>query len=99
MNKVGKIILGLLVTAIQTFVLGVVLMFLWNWFIAPLGVVQIGYWLALGISLTINTFFIRIPKREEDKNGDFLEAVGTEVGYIIALLLIWGMGAIIHLFI
>ena len=99
MNKVGKITLGLLVTAIQTFVLGVVLMFLWNWFIAPLGVAQIGYWLALGISLTINTFFIRIPKRDEGENGDFLEAIGTEVGYIIALLLIWGMGAIIHLFI
>ncbi|MBQ8748988.1 MAG: hypothetical protein IJZ29_00750 [Clostridia bacterium] len=31
----------------------VVIMCLWNWFIVPLGAVQIGYWLALGIALTV----------------------------------------------
>lgn len=99
MKTFGKICLALLIDALQLFVLGVVLMFLWNWFIVPLGAVSIGYWLALGIALTINTFLIMVKRDNGHKDEEFLESIGRNLGYIVGLLLIWGMGAIIHLFI
>lgn len=69
-----------------------VLMHLWNWFIAPLGLVTVGLWQAMGISVFAT--FIRARVRTEDKTTskhaeDLLNAT-------IMTTLIWGMGWVVH---
>ena len=94
MNKFLSFLGGLVVYAINIFIGGIVLMFMWNWFVVPLGVVKIGFWLALGISLTIVCFFGK--KTEKIEEGEFISHL---LGNILSLLLLWGVGAIVQLFI
>ena len=93
MKIFGTIVAGLLTYLLNTFVFGIVLMFMWNWFIVPLGVMKIGFWLALGISMTINCFFG--GNSNKDKSGFFTSCFVN----IFSYLLVWGLGAIIQLFI
>lgn len=84
--------LFIILYTVNIFVCGTVLMFMWNWFITPLGVVKIGFWLALGISLTITTFF----GRNKSNSNNLYEAIGAN---IVGNLILWGLGAIIALLI
>lgn len=95
MKVFGTIVAGLFMYLLSTFVVGVVLMFLWNWFIVPLGVVKIGFWLAFGISLTIKVFIGLDVSRNKENSGFFTQCIAS----IIASLLTWGLAAIIQLFI
>lgn len=101
MNKflqiLGSVFLAIALALLRIFVLGVVLMFLWNWFITPLGVISINYWLALGISTTINAFLYSV-KRTTDEAGSASEAIGQSLGGTIGLLILWGFGALVSLF-
>ena len=93
---IGAVICSALVLLLTVFVQGVVLMNLWNWFIAPLGVTKIGYWMAFGISLTLKVFIEKSSKDDDDEDeGLFVSFFGTIIGYLV----IWGIGAIIALFI
>lgn len=100
MNKffsiVGAIVTWLVMLVLTAFVQGVVLMNLWNWFISPLGVIKIGYWLAFGIALTIRVFINTNSRSENDGDtGVWSNFFGTIIGYLI----LWGIGALIVLFI
>ena len=92
MDKFGKFMAGLLLYALSVFVRGIVLMFLWNWFITPLGIVKIGFWLAQGVALTLRTFVVFADRNNEDN------VWACMIGEIIGYLLVWGVGAIIQLF-
>lgn len=92
MNRFLTIIGLIALWMLEVFVYGTVLRFMWNWFITPLGLARIGFWLALGISLTI-TCFVGTKVSDEDNRTEMLSL------NIMAALLIWGIGAIIHLFI
>ena len=91
---VGAVVVWLIMIVLTAFVQGVVLMNLWNWFIAPLGVAQINYWLAVGISMTMRVFINSGSSSKEDDNV-WSNFFGSIIGYLI----IWGIGAIIVLFI
>ena len=93
MKIFGTIVAGVLTYLLNIFVFGIVLMFMWNWFIVPLGVIKIGFWLALGISMTIDCFFR--GNSHKDNSGFFTACFSS----IFAYLLVWGLGAIIQLFI
>ena len=95
MKTFGTIVAGILCWLLSIFVGGVVLMFLWNWFIVPLGVIKIGFWLAFGISLTIKFFIGLDLSRDKDNSGFFSSCFAS----ILASLLTWGLAAIIQLFI
>ena len=100
MNKffsiVGAIVIWLVMLVLTAFVQGVVLMNLWNWFVAPLGVMQIGYWMAFGLALTIRVFINTNSRNSDDQeSGVWSNFFGTIIGYLI----IWGVGALIVLFI
>ena len=95
MKVFGTIVAGVLAFLLNTFVFGVVLMFMWNWFIVPLGVTKIGIWLALGISITIKFFTGFENTKEKDNSGFFMSLLSS----ILSSLLIWGIGAIIQLLI
>ena len=92
MEKFGKFMFGLILYAISVLVFGVVLMFMWNWFVVPLGVTKIGFWLALGLSLTIKCFF---GARTNDEDNGFIMDCAIS---IFTYLAVWGVGAIIQLF-
>lgn len=94
MKIFGTIVAGLLTFLLTIFVKGIVLMFMWNWFIVPLGIVKIGFWLAFGISMTMS-FFIGGVSSTENKGGFFKQCFTNIGGY----LLTWGIAAIIQLFI
>ena len=100
MNKffsvVGAIVTCLVMLVLTAFVQGVVLMNLWNWFIAPLGVMKIGYWMAFGIALTLRIF---VKPNSSSKDDDDTNIWGDFFGNIIGYLILWGVGAIIVLFI
>lgn len=95
MKTFGTIVAGILCWLLGIFVGGVVLMYLWNWFIVPLGVIKIGFWLAFGIQLTIRFFIGLDLSRDKDSNGFFSSCFSS----ILASLLTWGLAAIIQLFI
>lgn len=95
MKLFGTIVAGVLMYLLSTFVSGIVLMFMWNWFIHPLGVIKIGFWLAFGISMTIKFFIGLNISRDKDNDGFFTGCISS----ILACLLTWGLGAIIQLFI
>lgn len=93
MEKFGKFMLGLILYVISVFVFGIVLMYMWNWFIFPLGVVKIGFWLALGLSLTIKCFFG--VNNKDGNDGFFVSCIAS----IFAYLITWGIGALVNLMI
>lgn len=93
-SVVGAVVVWLIMIVLTAFVQGVVLMNLWNWFVSPLGVAQINYWLAVGISMTMRVFINAGSSSKEDDS-----AWSNFFGSIIGYLIIWGIGAIIVLFI
>lgn len=93
MEKFGRMTLATILFALLLFVQSIVQMFMWNWFITPLGVVKIGFWLSMGISLTISMFCGKNGKFEGEK---IYEQFITQ---IFVFLMIWGIGAIIQLFV
>ena len=100
MNKffsiLGAIVAGLFMAVLTAFVQGFVLMNLWNWFIAPLGVMKIGLARAFGLALTIRVFINTNSNESEDKDSNvWVNFFATIIGYLI----LWGVGALIVLFI
>lgn len=45
--------IGVLAGIAGVFVNGLAAMLLWGWFVAPIGVMAIGYWHAIGVSLVV----------------------------------------------
>lgn len=93
MEKFGKFSLGTILSALAIFVQSIVQMFMWNWFIVPLGFTTISFWLAMGISLTISAFHSSQPKL---KSEDLIKGFITSC---FVFLVFWGVGALVHLFI
>ena len=93
MKKFGKFSLGTILFALAIFVQSIVQMFMWNWFIVPLGLPTISFWLAMGISLTISTFH---GSQSKAKGEDLIKVFTTSCFVSLAL---WGVGALVHLFI
>ena len=93
MEKFGKFSLGTILFALAMFLQSLVQMYMWNWFIVPLGLPTISFWLAMGISLTISVFHNSQSKKKSE---------GIIKGLVISCfvsLAFWGVGALVHLFI
>lgn len=93
------VLVALALSIASTAIQGVVLMHLWNWFMTKLGLPAIGFWLTLGISLVVNVFILPSILGLQKQDIESSEAIARSVGTIIGYLIIWGVGAIIHLFI
>lgn len=71
---------------------GFVLTIMWKWFIVPLGVVDIGFFHAIGIAMTISIFTQQAQKEEIDMANAFLSSFALSVialifGFIFQLFL------------
>jgi hypothetical protein len=66
MKEFGQICAVLIMMIALVITNGIVVSCMWNWFIVPLGVSAIGFWLAAGISMTVSLFTTQhnTPKRE-----------------------------------
>ena len=93
MEKFGKFSLGTILFALAMFLQSLEQMFMWNWFIVPLGLPTISFWLAMGISLTISVFH---GIQSKAKNEDLIKGFAASC---FAYLAVWGVGALVHLFI
>jgi hypothetical protein len=101
-------VIGLLVLVVA---LSIPLLFLKTYIIMDLGslwgitqIGELGFTKVLGVMLIINLFNMKNPKSDpKDKGKDSIELmgelVGRQIGYGLILLIGWGMGYIIHLFI
>lgn len=92
MEKFGKFSLGTILFALAMFLQSLVQMFMWNWFIVPLGFTTISFWFAMGISLTISAFH---SSQSKAKSEDLITGFATSCFVHLA---IWGVGALVHLF-
>lgn len=96
----GKLIGWLIVLAldIPTVMLrGFVLSRLWQWFIAPLGVAQIGIAQAIGISILVGLLAKDGKPKDDDEDTPALgKACVALLVATFASLVSWGLGAFIH---
>jgi len=97
MEKFGKFVLMLILILISVFVQGLVFMYMWNWFIISLGIVSINFFQAIGIMITIRLInsIDTTDENRKDFNTRCIEIFSKSCAYLI----IWGIGAIIVLFI
>jgi hypothetical protein len=76
---------------------GFVLTYLWDWFVVPLGVTDIGAAHALGIALLLGWITREGAVTKYDQNPDkgeaFIEAIS---GGVSVTLVAWGLGWIFH---
>lgn len=83
---------------LNTFIFGSLLSCVWGWFIVPLGVVEITFWHALGISSVVSIVKVDMPSdadllaatkmEEEEKKGvAFGKQFGLLGGYGISFIL------------
>ena len=86
MDKLGKFVLGLITSAVVSFVI----MKMWGWFIVPLGILSIGFFHAWGLKLIASAFTMDVPKNE-DEFGEY-NAVYMNVMAIFMSVILLGFG-------
>ena len=99
MENIGKFFTWILMFTLMVFLRGMVLMFLWKWFMVPLGLPEVGFWLVMGISQTISVFMgIKVDEKKAE-NTKFKDSIKDFAISCLLNLAFLGMGAIIHMFI
>jgi hypothetical protein len=67
---VGGVIAGIMVAVALSFIIGVIVMLLWNWLMPELfGLGEINYWQGFGIVLFVKLLFSNGGSRKETKSG------------------------------
>lgn len=78
---------------------GLVLSDLWKWFVVPLGVVPIGIAHAIGLMQVVGMFKAGLATAKVgDGDAPVAEAIAGLFGFLVAYLIIWGTGAVVHSF-
>ena len=86
--------LGLLLFVPAWMFEGVVLCWLWSWYVVPLGVVQLTVPWAMGIGMLVGILGFS-PFALRDDEMTLLEGIGKGLW---AWSVIWGLGALLHAF-
>ena len=66
------------------------IMVLWNWFLVPLGVMQIGFWNTMGLGCLIGMFTFSFAKMDREKTGKDLLTLWTMIIIYPAIALFFG---------
>jgi hypothetical protein len=90
----GKILVGFFLTIVAVLVRGLTLTYLWDWFIAPLGVMPIGVAHAVGISGIVGFLTHDMTTAKDKEKGFFVQMLSSAIYSLLAL----GFGWIAHLF-
>ena len=87
------------------FVMPLIVMNFWNWFIVPAtNFNRIGYWLSMGIGMTVTLLVKGISMASNKEKDDFSSAeekiydfTVKVVGVYVSAAIIFGIGALVHL--
>jgi len=74
---------------------GFVMMKLWNWFVAPLGVTTLTLWWAVGLDVLVSFVVFKTPDREVPE-AERAHVTGRFIIGALAGALCLGIGAIAH---
>jgi hypothetical protein len=92
---------GLILGLLSTLAYGLVLSFLWTWFVVPLGVRPIETIQAIGLSMTVRFITARVnfddddkPKRSEKEQWD--RFIGQTIAAFVAPIMVLIGGYILH---
>jgi len=98
MNELLVVMIFLVAIPLSALWRGFVLSHLWEWFAVPLGVAQIGYIHAVGLSLLVALFSPTANRVHETKDpGLTLDKAGAEFGTIFVVPLVFlVIGAMVH---
>lgn len=93
--------LALVVTSIPVALLkALVISWLWLWFLVPLGVPPVGVVHALGITYVVWAILAGV-KTQDFKTEDskwYTETISQLIFTLLASLVLWGFGYVVHLF-
>ena len=95
MENFGRFIAKGALSIIVTLIQGFVLMWLWRWFIVPLGVKVLTIPWAVGVALLVHYMAGDEPKSTKLSDAQFLQAVLEAVIYALIML---GIGYVFHRF-
>lgn len=90
MKYAAAIVIGIGNAALAAFVLTKA----WLWFVVPLGVVEIGYWHAMGVSVVASWLTHQMPIKSPETDAD--DHLSSALARLLATFVIWGGGALIH---
>ena len=94
MKEFGQFCAWLFLIIASAITNGIVVSSMWNWFLVPLGVSPIGFWLAVGISMTVST-----TQHRDTAKKDFSVVMKESFSTNVAKFMLLGLGAIVRLFI
>lgn len=76
---------------------GMSYMFLWNWFVSPLGFLKLNFWHGFGLSLFVGVVLLGLQKVDSGNKTE--DIIITAISKFIIQLLMVGIGAIVALLI
>jgi hypothetical protein len=97
MKEFGQFCAVLVMIIASAITNGIVVSNMWNWFLVPLGVSPIGFWLAVGISMTVSIFTVQ-PDRDTTKK-ELSKVLSSAFATYVTKFMVLGLGAIVKLFI
>ena len=81
----------------------VIVMYFWNWFIVPLGLLKISFLHAVGISMLVGILTVdheRIKEiSEKHRNTPLIEIISSMISRLVGSLLLLSIGYLVHLYI
>lgn len=98
MEKFGKFMALMAMLVVGYLVVGMVTMYLWEWFVSPtFNVTTLSLVQAVGIVITSRFMFHKF-KVEEDKEYSFRESATGFVNYYFACMVVLTLGYLVQLF-
>ncbi len=88
--------MNFLLSILSSLISALAFMFLWNWYVAPLGAHYLTFITAWGIRLTVLVITRGVPKNREELND--VDTSEVSLYTIIQSLIMLGLGAIPQLF-
>mgnify|MGYP006883165945 CR=1 FL=1 len=100
-ENLGRLFLALVLMCLGFMVTGVVITSMWGWFVVPFGIMPISFWHAIGLSTFVGLLCTKVDWQkiaDDDEREDKLSSIGVAFRRITFTLVVWGLSAIIHLF-
>ena len=101
MEKLGKFVAWVMSYVAHMLARGFAIVYLWKWFVIPLGVVPISFWWGMGLSVVFSIF---MPKpslekgSDDERQEDFRKSMTDMVAEITTSVALLGMGWVIQCF-
>lgn len=97
MSAIGRFSVTTVLGFLRTVADGWVVMWLWRWFLTPLGLPALGFWHACGVDLFVGAFFLfQAPRRPVEDDDAWALDMAWAGGKLLIAPYVLGIGALIH---